>query len=181
MPCTQLGGGPNFGRRSLVSHSLKVRYNSLKSVPFPAQWVFPKDKGRSHLTYGSSGLGPHILGATRSVLSSCNAVVLARVTDSNDIHLSTPRFPVEGCDVIPKGSVVQVSVCDSLVDDSLAIRVFLDVADGLDVHASESETKREAPVASKETNFGERTQVTLPVPLGTDSPATRRRRLLGGY
>ena len=156
MPRTHLGGRPNFGRRSLVSHSLKVRYNSLKSVPFPAHWVFPKDKGRSHLTYDSSGVGPHIFGTTSSGSFTCNAVVLARVTASNNIHVSTPRSPVEGCDVVPKGSVVQVSLCNSLVDDSLAVGVFLDVADGLDFHAGESETEAEPRISREETNFGER-------------------------
>lgn len=84
---------------------------------------------------------------------------LARESRSDDAHLSTPGSPVEGLDVVPKGSFVKVSVCDSLVDDPLAVGVILNVADGSDIDTSESKSKGEPSVTAEETDFGNRTHI----------------------
>jgi hypothetical protein len=55
---------------------------------------------------------------------------LAGETGRDDIHASTPGSPVEGLDIVPDGSVIEVAVSDSGLEDSLAVPVPLDVTDG---------------------------------------------------
>jgi hypothetical protein len=72
--------------------------------------------------------------------------VLTRKASTDDIHESAPGASVEGSDVVPDRGVVKASVCDARIDDLLAVRLDLAVADGSCRHdKSKSEVNSAVP------------------------------------
>ena len=78
----------------------------------------------------AKGIRPEIALIHLSKTFSRRAPGLAGESRRDDIHQSSPGSPVEGADVIPDGGVVEQSVPDSGLQDSLAVGVVLDVAHG---------------------------------------------------
>jgi len=81
-------------------------------------------------------------------------VRLTREASTENIHRSTPGSSVEGLDVIPDWSVIEVAVFDPGLDDLLAVLVPFDVADGTGGESRQSEAETEPTVPGEQRHFG---------------------------
>jgi hypothetical protein len=78
---------------------------------------------------------------------------LARKARSDNIHKPSPEFSIEGCNIVPDGSVMEVTFLDPFLKDGLRPLVFFNVTDG-----SEADKvlggKKPSASATKKGEFG---------------------------
>jgi len=105
---------PDFGQ--LPDHG-----SSVSGVSKDAWNVLQQDVSWSHVPNDSKGVRPEIAFVRLATALSGNGVGLAGEASSEDIHASTPRLSIKGSGVVPDGSVIKVSVCNSGLDKLLTV------------------------------------------------------------
>jgi len=112
------------------SPSIKpAAYARISSGTEEAGHILNQRKPGSHFAKHPPELSPKIALVGGSLLLAGQTPRLARDAAKDEIHASTPGSPVECAQVIPDGRGGQPPVSLPLLDDPLAVRVSLDVAD----------------------------------------------------
>jgi hypothetical protein len=93
-------------------------------------YVLHEHDSGSHLANDPPEVGPKITLVVSSGPLAGKGVGLARDAAKDEIHASTPGSPVECAQVVPDAGWSKPSVSHPLLDESLAVGVSLDVADG---------------------------------------------------
>ena len=116
---------------SIIPQSGQVSENDAKPPKSESCRVFHDDVARSNLANDSGHFTPEsAMLAVESLTSSDHANVLAREAARDDIHQSTPRFAVEGSDIIPDREVRQASVVLAGEQHAAGVVVEFDGTDG---------------------------------------------------
>jgi hypothetical protein len=142
---------PDFGQ--LSDHGAAIWWPSITSHK-DAWHVLQDDEFWSHLPNDAECIGPEVPVIIGAPAESGVAMWLTREASTENIHRSTPGSSVETFDVVPDGSVVEVAVSDTGLDDLLAVFVPLDVADGPGGESRQSEAETEATVPAEEGHLG---------------------------
>jgi len=103
--------------------------------------VLQHDELRSYVSDDPPGHRPEMPFVVKSTTSTGNGERLARETGSDEIHSSTPRCAVEGCEIVPDRSEIQPLLCHPRHDSGRRVGVPLNVShgDGVDSGVAESE------------------------------------------
>jgi hypothetical protein len=105
--------------------------HEVSSVRAKQPWyVLQQDDAGSHLANDPPEVGPKIALVVSSGPLAGKTVRLARDAAKDEIHKSTPGSPVEGPEVVPDGRRGNPAVLHPLLNESLAVGVAFDVADG---------------------------------------------------
>jgi len=93
--------------RSFVAHAVQVAGDFIEAESQMAGDVFKENKSRFALSDDPGDMGPEVTGVSNSGATTSDGEWLARVSRRDDIHDSTPRMAVEGCDIVPQRSRIQ--------------------------------------------------------------------------
>jgi hypothetical protein len=69
--------------------------------------VFEENKSRFALSDDSGDVGPEVTWVISSGATASDGEGLARISRRDNIHDSTPRVAVEGCEIVPHRSAIQ--------------------------------------------------------------------------
>jgi hypothetical protein len=104
--------------------------DAVESEANNSSWVLEEHQGGSTLLNDVKSGGPEPSIIRVSPPPSGHADGLAGRASNDDIHRATPCASVEGAGVIPDRRIVNAAITDAGLDESLTLRVKLDVADG---------------------------------------------------
>jgi hypothetical protein len=93
--------------RNFIAHAAQVFGDFIKSEVKMAGDVFEENKSRFALSDDPGHVGPEVPGVSNSGATTSDGKRLARVSRRDDIHDSTPRVAVEGCDIVPHRRSIQ--------------------------------------------------------------------------
>jgi hypothetical protein len=123
---------------------LKVADDAVETEGEMAAHVFDEDAARLHLADDVLDRGPQMARVSRALAVAGRREWLARISGSEDIHLSAPGAAVESFDVVPDRGVVDRSVAHARLEDFDRERVALDIADGTVSRIGDVESEFEA-------------------------------------
>ena len=93
--------------------------------------VFHKHDCGSYFAYDAEHFKPQPASATFDASTfASHAEVLAWEAASDNIHISAPGSPVEGSNIVPHGSIIELSVAHVPLEDFDAVWLILNIADG---------------------------------------------------
>jgi len=93
--------------RSFVAHAVQVAGDFIKSEVKMAGDVFEENKSRFTFPDDPCDMGPEVTRIFNSGATASDGEWLARVSRRDDIHDSTPRVAVEGCEIVPHRRAIQ--------------------------------------------------------------------------
>jgi hypothetical protein len=114
--------------RNLIVHAVQVFGDLIKSEVKMAGDVFEENKSRFTFPDDPGDMGPEVTRIFNSGATASDGEWLARVSRRDDIHDSTPRMAVEGCDIVPHRRRIQGLVFHPRHESGRAIGLPLDVA-----------------------------------------------------
>ena len=142
----------------------------LTSVPKVNPGIFQEDVARSSLAYGPEGVRPQVAPVSCSRPLSGDGVRLAGEAGSDEVHQAGQWSKIGGSHVPDDGRPVEQAVPDSVLDDLLAVFIYLNVSHRPKVHSGQPQAQLKAAVAGEKTKLPENLHPVPPFP-------TWRRRL----
>jgi hypothetical protein len=93
--------------RSFVAHAVQVAGDFIEAESQMAGDVLKENKSRFTLSDDPCDMGPEVTRIFNSGATTSDGKRLARVSRRDDIHDSTPRMAVEGCEIVPHRRSIQ--------------------------------------------------------------------------
>jgi hypothetical protein len=125
----------------------KITEDEWQTSPNKSGDVFQENKSWSHVTNDPEDGRPEPAFVVNSVLVSRNAKWLAWETGSDAIHFSAPRFAIEGREIVPDRSAIQVLLCHPRHEIGRCVGIPLNVTYGSAWDSCKSEGKLESSVS----------------------------------
>jgi hypothetical protein len=133
-----------------VAHASKRAADIGKSqIDVPLD-VFEEDPRRLRLAHDARDVRPEVARIVRAALVAGDRERLARITRSDEVHDSTPRAAVEGCEIVPNRRVAQGRVVHPGHECGRRMGVSLDITHSAGSRLGDVEAEIEAAVAGAE-------------------------------
>ncbi len=135
-------------RRNAVAHAPKVSDDKVAAEAEVSGDVFEEDPRRSRFSNDPGDMGPEVAWVAGTAPLAAPTEGLAGVSCRYNLDLSCPGPTVEGCDVVPDGTVGQGSITLAVLEHAGRMGIPLDIADGAVLWFGDAEAKFEASDAS---------------------------------
>lgn len=120
-----------FGRLKQVPFRIEPHFGQVfediaEAMPGKLGCVLQEDPSGLNLAKDASEVGPEPSLIVEASTSSCHGEGLAGEARRDEIHDSTPRLAVKGCEIVPDRSEIQPLVCHPRHEDARGVGIPLD-------------------------------------------------------